>query len=136
MAWMAADSRSSGDMRAADPGSPSMTYSSLAQAPKSMSLHRSEQKGRQGFVVEYSIDFPQVGHLTFMMATKKLAKRTEFELEGDISVSNGMKLMFFIGFGKPNPDHIFVGAYFGYIGCFQGKVNSCKSQPTVLMATS
>jgi hypothetical protein len=40
-----------------------MAYSSLAQRPKSICLHRSEQNGRFGFFVEYVCCFPQLGHL-------------------------------------------------------------------------
>ena len=54
-------SRSSGDTFSAG-----TRYSSLAQAPRSISLQRSEQKGRQGLASVHCTDFWQVGHSTFM----------------------------------------------------------------------
>jgi hypothetical protein len=43
-------------------GSAGMRYSSLAQRPKSISLQRSEQKGRLGLSCQMA-GFPQFGHV-------------------------------------------------------------------------
>lgn len=45
----------------ASEGAPGTRNSSLAQRPKSMSLQRSEQKGRAGLSF-HSVGLPQVGH--------------------------------------------------------------------------
>lgn len=46
-----------------DSSSEAILYSSSTQAPRSISLHLSEQKGRNG-LSSYSFCLPQVGHLT------------------------------------------------------------------------
>lgn len=46
-------------------GEPAMRYSSLAQAPKSINLQRSEQNGRYALSGEKSDMLPHCGHLTF-----------------------------------------------------------------------
>jgi hypothetical protein len=46
-----------------------MLRSSLSQAPRSMSRHRSLQNGRKGETLDHSRSRPQVGHLTSGFAT-------------------------------------------------------------------
>jgi len=56
---------SSGEVKESlEEGATGMRYFSLAHSPKSMSLHLSEQKGREGFSVEYKAKRPHCGHLT------------------------------------------------------------------------
>ena len=59
------------DKRVFPVGSPSiglslMEYFPSAHAPRSIKRQRSQQKGRYGFLSEYSHSRPQVGHLTLI----------------------------------------------------------------------
>ncbi len=50
-----------------DGASSQMLILSSSQAPRSISLHLEEQKGRDLFSGDHSDSRPQVGHLTFMI---------------------------------------------------------------------
>ncbi len=52
------------DIRSSKAGSPGIERSSFAQAPRSINLHRREQKGRKVFSFFHSTSLPHFGHFT------------------------------------------------------------------------
>lgn len=74
-----------------DGASSRMLILSSSQAPKSISLHLEEQKGRHLFSGDHSVSRPQVGHLTFMIQHSPGTDRTRGNAHNIRSVSGSVR---------------------------------------------
>gem|GEM_PF-2995024 len=92
-------------------------YCSLAQAPRSAILHRSEQNGRNRFSARHSTRAPQCGQATVSGGLLSEVAEREFEL--DIGIGDFWPLQPFLC-GKADVQRIFVGADFRHAHVLPG----------------